>query len=186
MILSYCYWCWSLLCCVYCRSLMLWKSTFWSCSKSTFLSVIGLPVVNFGPLRRKMSLSLYINHCSHLIWPKGHREPRNEAGSQSRADQSLRFESGSFRFWSWRAIRLCHSPLFKLSLLFVHVAHFFINNHNLNVSSAEKHCFVALNVKLQVNVRFKRLYWLLELSYASFVVKSTTRTVCFAPKSCIC
>ena len=30
--------------------------------------------------------------------------------------------------------------------------HFFINNHNVNANSVEKHCFVVLNVKLQVKV----------------------------------
>ena len=33
-----------------------------------------------------------------------------------------------------------------------------MNNHNLNASSVENQCFVALNVKLQIKVGFKTYY----------------------------
>ena len=33
------------------------------------------------------------------VWPKGHREPRNEVGSLSSTDRLLGFEPGTFRFW---------------------------------------------------------------------------------------
>ena len=53
---------------------------------------------------------------------------------------------------------------------------------NATADSVEKHwhCFVVLNVKLQVNIRFRTFYWLLELFFSHFVLNSTTNTVCFA------
>ena len=53
---------------------------------------------------------------------------------------------------------------------------------NTTADSVEKHwhCFVVLNVKLQVNIRFRTFYWLLELFFSHFALNSTTNTVCFA------
>ena len=37
---------------------------------------------------------------------------------------------------------------------------FLTNNRNMTGNSVEKKCFVVLNVKLEVKLRFKMLYWL--------------------------
>ena len=37
---------------------------------------------------------------------------------------------------------------------------FLTNNHNMTSNSVEKKCFVVLNVKLEVKLRLKMLYWL--------------------------
>ena len=37
---------------------------------------------------------------------------------------------------------------------------FLINNYNMTGNSVENHCFIVLNVKLQVKLRFKMFYWL--------------------------
>ena len=45
--------------------------------------------------------------------------------------------------------------------------------------SVEKHCFVALDVKLQVKVRIKTFHWLLEFLHTALALKATTKTACF-------
>ena len=57
-----------------------------------------------------------------------------------------------------------------------------ITYSQMHVSSVGKHCFVVLNVKLQVKVRFKTFYWLLELLYIAFNLK-TPQNVSFCSKS---
>lgn len=49
----------------------------------------------------------------------------------------------------------------------------------MNASSVEKHCFVMLNVKLEVKVRFKRIFFRLELLYTAFTLSTTTKMACF-------
>ena len=63
---------------------------------------------------------------------------------------------------------------YKYSLFFIQAAHFSINNCNIKANGVEKYCFVVLNVKLQVKVRFKTFCWLLELLYTAFVQNANT------------
>ena len=44
----------------------------------------------------------------------------------------------------------------------------------------KKYCVVVLNVKLQVKIRFKTFYWLLELLYTAFAFNGTIKTALFA------
>ena len=43
-------------------------------------------------------------------------------------------------------------------------------------NSVEKHCYVVLNVKLEVKVRFETFYWLLELSPNAFALITVPNT----------
>ena len=54
-----------------------------------------------------------------------------------------------------------------------------INNRNVTGNSVEKHCFVVMNVKLEVKLRFKTFYWILKLSYTAFSLNTITNTACF-------
>ena len=49
----------------------------------------------------------------------------------------------------------------------------------MNPKSVEKQYFVSFNVKLQVRVRSKTFFRLLELLYTAFTFKATTKTTCF-------
>ena len=51
--------------------------------------------------------------------------------------------------------------------------------------SVEKYCFVMLNVKLQVNLRFKTSYRVLKLLYTAFALNTSNNTAYFARKFCI-
>ena len=44
----------------------------------------------------------------------------------------------------------------------------------------EKHCFIVLNVKLHVKLRFKTFYWLLELLYTASAMNTTNKPAYFA------
>ena len=57
---------------------------------------------------------------------------------------------------------------------------FFIDTRNMNANIVEKDSVVMLNVKLQVKVRFKTFYWLLELLYTAFALNANSETACFA------
>ena len=61
---------------------------------------------------------------------------------------------------------------------------FSINNHNVAGNSVEK-CFVVLNVKLEVKLRFKTFYWLQNLLSTAFAFNITTKPACFARHFCI-
>ena len=57
------------------------------------------------------------------------------------------------------------------------------HNHIITANSVEKHFFVVLNVKLEVKIRFKKFYWLLELIYNIFAWKiSTNKRVIYGLK----
>ena len=45
--------------------------------------------------------------------------------------------------------------------------------------NVEKHCFVMLNVKLQVKLRFKIFYWLLKLLYTASFLNTNKNMACF-------
>ena len=48
-----------------------------------------------------------------------------------------------------------------------------------------KNNFLVLNVKLQVEIKFKMFYWFLEVLYTTFALNSTTNTASFVPTFCI-
>ena len=62
---------------------------------------------------------------------------------------------------------------------------FLIINRSVTGNSVEEHCFVALNVKLQVKLRFKTFYRLLKLLYTVLAFNTTNNTTCFAQNFCI-
>ena len=55
----------------------------------------------------------------------------------------------------------------------------------MNVNSVEKHEIVMLNVKLQVKVRFKTFYWVLELLFTNFILGDASITACFDRRFCM-
>ena len=59
-----------------------------------------------------------------------------------------------------------------------------IKNSNMTGKSVEK-CFVVLNAKLLVKLRFKTFYDFKILLYTAFALKTTTNTACFARTFCI-
>ena len=86
-----------------------------------FLKLLfGCPMANFGPLSRGQPHSPDVNHCILHFRREGHREPRNEVGSQSLAEHLVGFEPGTFLLQ--RLNPLGHSPhepllhIFNLSL----------------------------------------------------------------------
>ena len=62
-------------------------------------------------------------------------------------------------FWSYLKL------IVQMQLVLYLCDQFLISNRNMTGDSVEKHCFVVLNVKLQVKLRFKTFYWLLKLLY---------------------
>ena len=63
---------------------------------------------------------------------------------------------------------------------------FLINDRKMTGNKVENYCFVALNVKLQVKLRFKTFYWLLKLLYTAFVLSTTTNMACCTRNFSIC
>ena len=55
-------------------------------------------------------------------------------------------------------------------------------NHETVANSVEKHEIVMLNVKLQVKVRFKTFYWVLELLFTNFILDAATITTWFGSR----
>ena len=55
----------------------------------------------------------------------------------------------------------------------------------MSANKVEKQCFVVLNLKLQLKVRFKTCYRLLELLYSAFAFNTTAKTTWFARNFCI-
>ena len=80
-----------------------------------FKLLFGRLTANFGPLSRGQSHSLYVNHCVFPFRSEGHRVPRNEVGSLSRAPSG--FKTETFRFLLQRLNPLDHSPQKTLSAL---------------------------------------------------------------------
>ena len=56
---------------------------------------------------------------------------------------------------------------------------FLISNCSMTGNSVENNCFVVLNVKLQVKLRFKIFYWLLKVLYTAFALNTSTNTASF-------
>ena len=47
-------------------------------------------------------------------------------------------------------------------------------------NSVEKHCFIVLNIKSQIKLRFEVFHYLLKLVYTAFALNTTANTSCFA------
>ena len=60
-----------------------------------------------------------------------------------------------------------------------------INNCNMTGISIDKHCYIVLNVKLQVKLRFKTFYWLLKLLPTALALSTGSNTACFAWNFCM-
>ena len=75
---------------------------------------------------------------------------------------------------SWSRLKL----IVQTKLDFYSCNLFLINNCNMAGSSVEKYNFFVLNVKLVVKLRFKRFYLLENLLSTTFVLNTTTNTVC--------
>ena len=75
----------------------------------------------------------------------------------------------SLLWWNyWRSLLLWKSTSWsrlKLAVQIQLALHWcnplLINNRNMNGNSVESYCFIVLNVELQVKLRFKTFYWLL-------------------------
>ena len=67
-------------------------------------------MTNFKPLSRGQPHSPDVNHCVLHFRPKGHWEPRIEAGSLSPAEHLVGFEPGTFQFLLQHLNPLGHSP----------------------------------------------------------------------------
>ena len=74
----------------------------------------------------------------------------------------------SLLWWNyWRSLMLWNSTCWsrlkwtvEIHLAFCLCNPFVIHNHNMTGNSVEKQCFVVLNVKLEVKLKFKTFYWL--------------------------
>ena len=86
----------------------------------------------------------------------------------------------------WRSLMLWNSTSWSRLKLTVQIQlalylcdPFLINNRNMAGNSVEK-CFVVLNVKLEVKLRFKTFCWLQNLLPTAFAFKITTEPASFA------
>ena len=85
-----------------------------------------------------------------------------------------------WNFASWSRLKLT----VQIQLAFYLCDPFSVNNRNIAGNSVEK-CFVVLNVKLEVKLRFKTFYWLQNLLSTAFAFNITTKPACFARHFCI-
>ena len=91
----------------------------------------------------------------------------------------------------WKSSMFCNSTSWSHLKLTVQIQlalylcnPFLINNCKMAGDSLEK-CFVVLNVKLVVKLRFKTFRWLQNLLPTAFALNTTTKPACFAPNFCI-
>ena len=85
----------------------------------------------------------------------------------------------------WNSLTWSHLKLtVKIQLAIYLCNPFLINNCKMAADSLKK-CFVVLNVKLVVKIKFKTFYWLQNLLSTTFAFNTTTKPACFARNFCI-
>ena len=78
-----------------------------------FYVFLAAPRPTLGHYRGSSLIHPMLITCTLDIRPEGHREPCNEVGSLGLAERLVRFEPGTFRFWSQRLNPLDQSPQMK-------------------------------------------------------------------------
>ena len=79
-----------------------------------------------------------------------------------------------WNFTSWSCLKLT----VQVQLYFYLCDPFLINNRNMTGNSIEN-CFLMLNKKLEIKLRFKTFRWLQNLLPTAFALNTTAKPACF-------